>query len=312
MNRTGLFVVLALAVAIGVIFAVFPDLDLRITRLFFEPRSRWFTLTYYMFIDGHMWLLRLRDATMWIVAALALAPVAALILKLLRPTKPMLMSPRSMLFLLGTLALAPGVLANGLLKEHWGRPRPIEVREFTGNETFMPWWDPRGACDQNCSFISGEGAGAFWTLAPAALAPAPVRAVAYAAALAFGTAVGVMRIAVGGHFFTDVAFAAVFTFLIIWIAYALLFRWRLPLPPDAAIERAIERLVMPLHAALGRALGLRQRSAPARENGVGAHQTLPVDHEKRVGERKSGADLLDVHVRLDPVPHFGRTDKIGG
>ena len=270
MNRTGLLVGLALAVALGAIFAAFPDLDLHITRLFFEPRERWFLLTYYMFVDGHMWLLRLRDATMWIVAALALAPVAALILKLLRPAKPMLMSPRSILFLLGTLALAPGVLANGVLKEHWGRPRPIEVREFTGNDGFVPWWDPRGACDQNCSFISGEGAGAFWTLAPAALAPPPVRAVAYAAAIAFGVAVGGMRIAAGGHFFTDIAFAGVFTFLIIWVAYALLFRWPVPLPSDASIERAIERLVMPIHSAVAAALGrmgsaarrLAQRSEP--------------------------------------------------
>jgi lipid A 4'-phosphatase len=270
MNRTGLLVVLALAVAMGAIFAAFPELDLQVTGLFYEPRGRGFLLTNYIFYEDHMWLLRLRDATMWAVAALALAPVAALILKLLRPTKPMLMSPRSIVFLLGTLALAPGVLANGVLKEHWGRPRPIEVREFTGSDRFVPWWDPRGSCDQNCSFISGEGAGAFWTLAPASLAPPPVRAVAYAAALAFGGAVGVMRMAVGGHFFTDIAFAGVFTFLIIWVAYALLFRWPVPLPSDAAIERTIERLVTPLHGAVGAALGrmgsaarrLAQRSEP--------------------------------------------------
>jgi lipid A 4'-phosphatase len=263
MNRTGLLVALAFAAAIGVIFAVFPGLDLKITQLFFEPRDRWFLLTYYMFVDGHMWLLRLRDATMWVVAAIALAPVAALILKLLRPTKPMLMSPRAIVFLLGTLALAPGVLANGVLKEHWGRPRPIEVRDFTGSERFVPWWDPRGDCDQNCSFISGESAGAFWTLAPAALAPPPLRAAAYAAALTFGVVVGVMRIAVGGHFFTDVAFAGVFTFLIIWLAYAVLFRWPLPLPADATVERAIERLVLPIHGAVAAIFG-RMGSAARR------------------------------------------------
>jgi lipid A 4'-phosphatase len=263
MNRTGLFIVLALAVATGAIFAAFPDLDLAITRLFYEPGGRGFLLTHYMFVDGHMWLLKLRDVAMWVVAALALAPVAALLLKLLRPAKPMLMSPRSVVFLLGTLALAPGVLANGVLKEHWARPRPIEVREFHGSDAFVPWWDPRGACDQNCSFISGEGAGAFWTLAPAALAPPPVRVAAYTAALAFGVTVGAMRVAVGGHFFTDVAFAGVFTFLIIWVAYALLFRWPVPLPSDAAIERAIERLVVPLHAAVGAALG-RMGSAARR------------------------------------------------
>jgi lipid A 4'-phosphatase len=265
MNRTGLFVVLALAAAIGTIFAAFPDLDLAITGLFFEPRGRGFLLTNYIFYEGqgHPWVLRLRDATMWVIAALALAPVAALILKLLRPARPMLMSPRSIVFLLGTLVLAPGVLANGVLKDHWARPRPIEVREFYGHDSFMPWWNPRGACDQNCSFISGEGAGAFWTLAPAALAPAPVRAAAYAAALAFGAVVGVMRIAVGGHFFTDIAFSGVFTFLIIWVAYALLFRWPVPLPADPTIERAIERFVLPIHAAIAAALG-RMGSAARR------------------------------------------------
>jgi lipid A 4'-phosphatase len=270
MNRTGLLVVLAIGAAIGVIFALFPELDLAITRLFFEPHDRWFRLTYYMFVDGHMWVLRLRDLTMWIVAALALAPVAALLVKLLRPTKPMLMSPRSMVFLLGTLALAPGVLANAVLKEHWARPRPIEVRGFTGTDAFMPWWDARGACDQNCSFISGESAGAFWTVAPAALAPPHVRAVAYVAAVAFGSAVGVMRIAVGGHFFTDVAFAGVFTFIIIWVAYALLFRWPLPLPSDAAIERAIERLVLPVHAALAAAFGRMGTAARRRAQRSGS------------------------------------------
>jgi lipid A 4'-phosphatase len=263
MNRTGLLVVLALAAAIGLVFAAFPDLDLKITQLFFDPGDRWFVLTRYMFVDGHMWVMRLRDATMWIVTALALAPVAALILKLVRPAKPMLMSPRSMVFLLGTLALAPGVLANAVLKEHWARPRPIEVRGFNGNESFVPWWDPRGTCDQNCSFISGEGAGAFWTLAPAALAPPPMRPAAYAAALVFATAVGAMRIAVGGHFFTDIAFAGVFTFLIIWLAHALLFRWPVPLPSDATIERAIERLVLPVHAAVAAAFG-RMGSAARR------------------------------------------------
>jgi lipid A 4'-phosphatase len=253
MNRTGLLVALAIAVATGAAFAAFPDLDLAITGLFFEPKGRGFLLTNYMFYEGHLWLLRLRDVAMWMVTALALAPVAAVIVKLLRPTKPMLMSPRAVVFLLGTLALAPGVLANTVLKQHWARPRPIEVREFYGKDQFMPWWDPRGACDQNCSFISGESAGAFWTLASAALAPPQLRPVAYAAALAFGTAVGTMRIAVGGHFFTDVVFAGAFTFLIIWVAHGLLFRWPLPLPSDRTIERGIERLVLPVHAGLGAA-----------------------------------------------------------
>ena len=46
MTRTGLLVVLALAVAMGVIFAAFPNLDLQVTGLFYEPRGRGFLLAF--------------------------------------------------------------------------------------------------------------------------------------------------------------------------------------------------------------------------------------------------------------------------
>jgi len=59
------------------------------------------------------------------------------------------------------------------------------------------------------------------------------RALAYGAALAFGVAIGLVRAAGGGHFFSDVVFAGVFMFLVIWIMHGLLLRWRAgdkPLP----------------------------------------------------------------------------------
>ena len=34
-----------------------------------------------------------------------------------------------------------------------------------------------------------------------------------------------LRIAGGGHFFTDVVFAGVFMYLVIWAAYLLIYRW---------------------------------------------------------------------------------------
>jgi lipid A 4'-phosphatase len=137
----------------------------------------------------------------------------------------MLIKAEAVLFLMGTLAVGPGLLTNTLLKDHWGRARPIDVTEFGGASRFTPWWDPRGDCPNNCSFIAGEPAGAFWTMAPAALAPPQWRLLAYGAALGFGSAVGVLRIAGGGHFFTDVVFAGVFMYLVIWGAHGLIYRW---------------------------------------------------------------------------------------
>src|SRR5262249_52429429 len=147
---------------------------------------------------------RLRRAAQWVVALIAAPAFIALLGKLVMPRRPMLLPGRAAVLMVLTLALGPGLLTNVILKDYSGRPRPAYVTEFRGSERFLPWWDPRGPCDKNCSFVAGEPSGAFWTLAPAAVAPPQWRAVAYGAALAFGSAVGLLRMAGGGHFFSDV------------------------------------------------------------------------------------------------------------
>lgn len=236
MHRTGLVIALGIAAAVGLLFALDPQLDLKISELFFDPQrpSNWLVVG----VPQH----RVRGAIAWGIALIAAPAFVALALKLVLPRRRMLIPGRAAVLMVVTLALAPGLIANVLLKNYGGRPRPIDVTEFKGDEHFVPWWDPRGDCPKNCSFVAGEPSGAFWTLAPAALVPPAWRALAYAGALAFGAAVGFLRIAGGGHFFTDVVFAGVFTFLTIWLVHGLIYRWRATRITDDAIERAIERL----------------------------------------------------------------------
>jgi membrane-associated PAP2 superfamily phosphatase len=262
MNRTGLVIALAVGVVTGLVFGFFPHLDLQISGLFYDPQTRDFTLRHRVLLGESSWPAQLRNAAMWIVAALAIPAGIALGAKCFLPNSRMRVPGRAIVFLLASIALAPGLLVNVVLKEHWDRPRPVAVQEFNGPDRFVAWWDPRGACRHNCSFVAGEASGAFWTLAPAALAPAPARIFAYAAALAFGSAVGALRMAFGGHFFTDVVFAGVFTFLIIWLVHAALYRWRRTAIADAAIERAIERIFLPPHAAMVRLLARLSGRAP--------------------------------------------------
>ena len=158
-----------------------------------------------------LWVQHTREAARVIITLLVLPAFLAVIGKLIWPQRRMLIEARAAVFLIATLALGPGLLTNVILKDHWGRPRPIDVQQFGGDYRFTSWWDPRGDCPDNCSFIAGEPSGAFWTLAPAALAGPELQPLAYAAALAFGAAVGVLRIAAGAHFFSDVVFAGVFT-----------------------------------------------------------------------------------------------------
>jgi lipid A 4'-phosphatase len=239
MNRTGLFIALSLALVIGLLFGLYPELDLKLAALFYDPKTRIFPLK----LD---WLAGVaRDAAMWIAWGLAAPAIAALIVKLLRPDRPLMMSGRAILFLLATLTLSAGVLTNLTFKSYWGRPRPVVVTEFGGDLPFVPWWDPRGDCGRNCSFFSGEGATAFWTLAPAALTPPTWRPLAYAAATVFGVATSGLRMAFGGHFFTDVAIAGLVTFLVIWLAFALIYRWSSTRLTDAQIDAALTRLAWP-------------------------------------------------------------------
>lgn len=239
MNRTGLIIALLIVVIVGFVFGLYPDLDLILAGLFFDSAHKNF-LSWWS-----PWVRFLRDAAMWIVAALAAPAFIALAVKLMLPRKRLLIAGRAMLFLIATLALGPGLVTNVLLKDYWARSRPIDVRQFNGEERFTAWWDPRGECTKNCSFVGGEASGAFWTLAPAALSPPAWRPLAYGAALAFGASVSVLRMAFGAHFFTDVIFAGVFTFLIIWLTHGLIYRWRPTRLADESVERTIERLIMP-------------------------------------------------------------------
>jgi lipid A 4'-phosphatase len=233
MNRTGLVIALAIAVCVGLVFAIRPDFDVWLAGLFFDPVTKRFILP--------PWILRLRNGSIYFISLFALAPVAAMLLKVLCPSRRMLVPGRAVVFLLASLALAPGLAVNVVLKEHWGRSRPIDIPEYAGTERFVAWWDPHGICPKNCSFVSGDVSGAFWLLAPAALAPPAWRPLAYAAALAFGGFVGLLRMAMGAHFFSDAVFSGVFTFLIVWFVHGLVYRWPATRLSDDAIERAIAR-----------------------------------------------------------------------
>jgi len=237
MGRTGLYIALAVGVVTGLVFGIFPELDLAISRVFYEHT-----------INGNHFgwriyppLMTARDAGLWVGTIIIVGVLIALAIKLIFPKRRSIVSGRAVLFLCLTMALGPGLLVNVILKDHWHRSRPIDVPQLGGTEHFTPWWDPRGGCGNNCAFVSGDVSGAFWTIAPAVLVPLPYRAVAVGAALALGTGMAAARIMAGGHFASDVIFAAVFTYLVIWLAFALIYRWPATRLSEYHSERRLER-----------------------------------------------------------------------
>jgi membrane-associated phospholipid phosphatase len=235
-------IALAVSLVTGLVLGIFPELDLKAAALFYDPATRSFPLS-----ASHVASV-LRYSAMVIAWGFAAPAIAALIIKLIWPNKPLMMPGRKMLFIVVTITLSAGILSNYGFKGHWGRPRPVAVTEFNGPLNFVPWWDPHGACPKNCSFFSGEGATAFWTIAPATLAPPQWRPLAYGAAVLFGVATSGLRMAFGGHFLSDVVAAALVTFLVIWLCHAYIFRWPGTRMSDEAIDAALTRIGWPGYA----------------------------------------------------------------
>ncbi len=132
-------------------------------------------------------------------------------------------SGRDAAFVVLAMALGPGLLVNLAMKDHLHRPRPVQVRQLGGMWAFKPYYEFNGQCHRNCSFPSGEGSEAFFMLAPASLVPPPWRGQAVAAAVAFGMFTSLLRLSFGGHFLSDITFAALITWglimLLRWVLY---------------------------------------------------------------------------------------------
>src|SRR6476469_3793671 len=123
MNRTGLVIALVIGVCVGVVFAIYPQLDIAISRMFFNESYRVFPVQYSLVARN------LRALFTYAIAVLAAPAFIAVALKLILPRRRMLIAARGALFLIVTLALAPGLMANVILKDNWGRPRPPEIKE---------------------------------------------------------------------------------------------------------------------------------------------------------------------------------------
>ena len=288
------FIVLAgLAVLTGLVFAAAPGLDLAVAAFFRDVDIRTAMPRLYRAIE-------IARSLEPVVTTLAIAPAIAVVaIKMFWPQRPTVMPGRSALFLIVTLVLGPGLLVNAILKDHWSRPRPGMVTGLGGDMDFKPWWDARGACEANCSFVSGETSSAVWLSAPALLLPAPWRYAALGGVAVYAVAIAFMRVLLGGHFLSDVIFAAIFTGLVIWTVHGLLLRWRIS-PSERTIDAWLERA----GDALRRPLAAIFPSSTVASKGL---PFLPPPERGRAGEGVAGdtnGESADPHP--NPPPFRGR------
>ena len=124
------------------------------------------------------------------------------------------------LFIILSFALGPGLMVNAILKNHWGRPRPHQIIQLGGTMHFEPAGTPGGQCPTNCSFVCGDASVvfAFWAFLP--FIRRRWRRISYGILiLAAGSFMGLVRMAQGGHFLSDVILSGLVVYLVIWLLH---------------------------------------------------------------------------------------------
>src|ERR1700756_2740495 len=136
---------LASALLATVLFAS-GALDLAVARAFYHPEP----LDHWPLTHRVPWWLLYRAAP-WVTGTLVIAGLAGLALGLRSARRGWRRA--AVLVLLG-VALAPGLLANALFKDHWQHPRPRDLIEFGGPLHYVP--SPLIGAEGGASFPCGH------------------------------------------------------------------------------------------------------------------------------------------------------------
>lgn len=191
-----------------------PTLDIRLLSLFHHPGA------------GRPWPHEfdrfwrfLYTVGTWPALITALSGLGLVVAARYRPSLARWRRHAAFVFL--TLVLGPGLFVNTLFKDHWGRPRPRQVTELGGTMTYQCFYE-QGQPGRGKSFPCGHSSMGYYFVVFYFLMRRRHKRIAFAAlaaAMAYGSLIGVARMAAGAHFASDVLWSAVFPSLVAWILY---------------------------------------------------------------------------------------------
>src|SRR5436305_5189335 len=207
----GLLFLTALAVAVTILFAV-TRLDIAAARAFYSPNA----LDHWPLARELPWSVLYRLAP-WITAVLVLSGLGALALGMARGHGDW---RRHGIFLLLSVVIGPGLLVNTVFKDHWGRPRPRDIVEFGGplHYRIAPLPGGEGGASFPCGHCSVGFLYAVGWWVWRRRRPAWARA-SLAVGLLAGFALGLGRMAAGGHFLSDVIWSALLALGVAHVLY---------------------------------------------------------------------------------------------
>jgi membrane-associated PAP2 superfamily phosphatase len=186
-----------------------PFLDLSISNYFYTPAAGFASTPFYNFLYHYGFL------------PADLTAVAALLLFILSFFKWRRWRAPALAMAL-TLLVGSGIIVHVVLKDHWGRPRPKQIVEFGGQQSYRPYYMPDlfAQKESSKSFPCGHCSTGFYFFCLVFIGRQEKNPYlvwcGMLLALTLGILLSLARIAQGGHFFSDVLVSA----LIMWITAA--------------------------------------------------------------------------------------------
>lgn len=215
MSKYSFFITLGITLLLIPFFIFYSQVDLDVSHYFFSKNNT--------FLLAHInWVYDLRQLENIIFIVLVVSWLGFLIKKIIKPTSGV--NVKLLIYALMVFVFVPGLVVNITLKNHYHRPRPYQVQEFAGTKAFVPAWVYSDECDHNCSLVCGDSAFifTFWLFIPFIR-----RRRLYACIIGLiGFLYGFIRVAAGAHFFSDVIFSALVSYLGIYSVYWFFYRYQ--------------------------------------------------------------------------------------
>lgn len=199
-----------LIVGVSFIFTLFPTIDLTV--------SNWFAKDGNFILGDNVLLRSLRDYSRLLTTVIIWSMVLLTALCIACSRRLWRCAAHKPLFVLSSFFAGPVVVVEAL-KFAIGRARPRHLVDFGGSADFTPVWQFAAACSHNCSFPSGEAAGAAAALSLLVFVSPRYRALTASMVTPVLIFVAMNRVAFGAHFLSDVVLAwliTVFIMLLIW------------------------------------------------------------------------------------------------
>ncbi len=208
-------VIVSLLIIITTIIFRHTNADIALEKHFYCeqcPGSKWF-------LDKNIVLRFFYNFGSWPAAFTVIGALALLVISYFKST--LVRYRIYSIFLILALLIGPGFIINSVLKVHWGKPRPSEIQEFGGRWEYQKLFQ-KGQSGRGKSFPCGHCSMGYFFFAFYFIFKNKRRRLALfflIFGVAYGTMIGISRMAFGGHFPSDVLWAAFIPFLVPLVLY---------------------------------------------------------------------------------------------